>query len=291
MKPFPGPWECYCFPHATLRVAFSTGPRQQHWHRCWSETCSFLDEKLKIPFDSQLSLGSSSRRTLSQLWNRNQLWRKPGEHDSGLQGGSALLLTRRSQKNSILANSRNVPQEGNSLQDKPVMRCNHMQAGELTLPGRLRALPQRERHSITARPCSGRRHKSSHSGYGQQRWEPGLCPMGHLRTQHGVEPARNGSSRDVARPNSQEMNPPVPAVAQHGRLLHDAPGSQREEVSEHEEPAQTRTGVQGERDSLSPHPRVRATGVPASQTARSIRRASATPQRAVTNETAIQGIQ
>lgn len=87
------------------------------------------------------------------------------------------------------------------------------------------------------------------------------------------------------------MNPPVPAVAQHGRLLHDAPGSQREEVSEHKAPAQTRTGVQGERDSLSPHPRVRATGVPASQTARSIRRASATPQRAVTNETAIQGIQ
>ena len=73
------------------------------------------------------------------------------------------------------------------------------------MPGRLRALPRRQSHSIIKRPCSSALHKSSRSGYLLQSQEPGLCCAGT-----STDPKQNGSSRDVVRQNSLTTNLPFP---------------------------------------------------------------------------------
>lgn len=80
-----------------------------------------------------------------------------------------------------------------------------MQPGEFTLPGRLRALPQRQSHSIIKQPCSRpyARAQGVHckaTSLGSAFWDP-------------TDPNQSDSSRDVVdvvQPNSLGTNPPFP---------------------------------------------------------------------------------
>lgn len=86
--------------------------------------------------------------------------------------------------------ARNVPREGNPLKDKSITQCNFsMQPGEFTLPGRLRALPRRQSHSIIKWSCSSPLHKSSGSGIYCNTRSLGSAMPGPLQTQNEMAAA------------------------------------------------------------------------------------------------------
>lgn len=103
--------------------------------------------------------------------------------------------------------ARNAPREGNPLKDKSITRRNFStQPGEFTLPGRLRALPRRQSHSLAKEPCGTALRQSPGSSYSLPSQEPGLCSAGT-----STAPKSNSSSRDVVQQNSPVTNlPPSP---------------------------------------------------------------------------------
>lgn len=81
-----------------------------------------------------------------------------------------------------------------------------MQPGEFTLPGRLRALPQRQSHSIIKQPCSRPCARAGALGVHCKATSLGSAFWGP------TDPNQRDSSRDVVQPNPLGSNPPFPSL-------------------------------------------------------------------------------